>query len=66
VVGTQNSDYTTYTQIFDYTGKPYTDRYLVNLMKITPYSVFFQYDPNSQIDVLVILGDDWAGNNPMP
>jgi hypothetical protein len=66
VVGTQNSDYTTYTQIFDYTGKPYTDRYLVNLMKITPYSVFFQYDPNSQVDVLVILGDDWAGNNPMP
>ena len=66
VVGTQNSDYTTYTQIYDYTGKPYTDRYLVNLMQITPYSIFFQYDPNSQVDVLVILGDDWAGNNPMP
>jgi len=66
VVGTQNSDYTTYTKIIDYTGKPYTDRYLVNLMKITPYSIFFQYDPASQVDVLVILGDDWAGNNPMP
>jgi LCP family protein required for cell wall assembly len=66
VVGTQNSDYTTYTRIFDYTGKPYTDRYLVDLMNITPYSIFFQYDPNSQVDVLVILGDDWAGNNPMP
>jgi hypothetical protein len=35
-------------------------------MNITPYSIFFQYDPNSQVDVLVILGDDWAGNNPMP
>ena len=66
VVGTQNSDYSTYTQLIDYTGKPYTDRYLVNLMKITPYSISFQYDPNSQVDVLVILGDDWAGNNPMP
>jgi LCP family protein required for cell wall assembly len=66
VVGTQNSDYTTYTRIFDYTGKPYTDRYLVDLMNITPYSIFLQYDTNSQIDVLVILGDDWAGNNPMP
>lgn len=66
VVSTQNSDYTTYTQIIDYTGKPYTDRYLVDLMNITPYSIFFQYDPNSQVDVLVILGDDWAGNNPMP
>jgi LCP family protein required for cell wall assembly len=66
VVGTQNSDYSTYTQLIDYTGKPYTDRYLVNLMKITRYSISFQYDPNSQVDVLVILGDDWAGNNPMP
>ena len=66
VVSTQNSDYTTYTRIFDYTGKPYTDRYLVDLMNITPYSIFLQYDPNSQVDVLVILGDDWAGNNPMP
>jgi len=36
------------------------------LMKITPYSIVLQYDPNSQVDVLVILGDDWAGNNPMP
>ncbi len=66
VVSTQNSDYTTFTRIIDYTGKPYTDRYLVDLMKITPYSIFLQYDPNSQVDVLVILGDDWAGNNPMP
>lgn len=66
VVSTQNSDYTTYTRIIDYTGKPYTDRYLVDLMQITPYSIFLQYDPNSQVDVLVILGDDWAGNNPMP
>jgi LCP family protein required for cell wall assembly len=66
VVSTQNSDYTTYTRIIDYTGKPYTDRYLVNLMNITPYSISLQYDPNSQVDVLIILGDDWAGNNPMP
>ncbi len=66
VVSTQNSEYTTYTKIIDYTGKPYTDRYLVNLMNITPYSIFFQYDPASQVDVLVVLGDDWAGNNPMP
>jgi len=66
VVGTQNSDYTTYTRIIDYTGKPYTDRYLVDLMKISPYSITLEYDPTSKVDVLVILGDDWAGNNPMP
>jgi polyisoprenyl-teichoic acid--peptidoglycan teichoic acid transferase len=66
VVGTQNSDYTTYTKIIDYTGNPYTTKYLVDLMKITPYNISLQYDPNSQVDVLVILGDDWAGSNPMP
>ncbi|HSB64942.1 MAG TPA: LCP family protein [Anaerolineales bacterium] len=66
VVGTQNNEYTTYTKIIDYTGKPYTDRYLVDLMQITRYDISFQYDPNSPVDVLVILGDDWAGNNPMP
>jgi LCP family protein required for cell wall assembly len=66
VVGTENSDYTTYTRLIDYTGNPYTGRYLVDLMNISPYSISFQYDPNSPVDVLVILGDDWAGNNPMP
>jgi LCP family protein required for cell wall assembly len=66
VIGTQNSDYNTFTRIIDYTGKPYTDRYLVNLMNISPYNISYQYDPSSPVDVLVILGDDWAANNPMP
>jgi len=66
VVSTQNNEYTTYSRLIDYTGKPYTDRYLVDLIKITPYSIEFQYKPDSPVDVLVILGDDWAGNNPMP
>jgi LCP family protein required for cell wall assembly len=66
VISTQNGDYTTYTKIIDYTGNPYTVRYLSELMNVTRYSIIFQYDPNSQVDVLVIVGDDWAGNNPMP
>jgi hypothetical protein len=35
-------------------------------MGVTRYDISFQYDPNSQIDVLVILGNVWANNNPMP
>lgn len=66
VVGTQNSEYTQFTKIIDYTGNPYTDKYLVDLMNITPYSISLQYDPNSPVDVLIILGDDWAAYNPMP
>jgi len=66
VISTGNGDYTTYTRIIDYTGSPYTVRYLVDLMGITRYSIFFEYDPNAQVDVVVILGDDWSANNPMP
>jgi hypothetical protein len=66
VISTQNSDYTDYTRIIDYTGKPYTDRYLVDLMGVTRYDIKFQYDPTSPVDILVILGNVWANNNPMP
>jgi hypothetical protein len=66
VISTQNSDYTNYTRIIDYTGNPYTDRYLVDLMGVTPYDISFQYDPNSPVDVLVILGNTWKSSNPMP
>jgi LCP family protein required for cell wall assembly len=66
VLSTGNNDYTTYTRIIDYTGNPYTMRYLVDLMSITRYSIIFAYNPASTVDVAVILGDDWAGNNPLP
>ena len=56
----------TYTAIYDYTGNPYTVRYFVDLMNISEYRIFFQYNPESDVDVTIILGDDWAGNNPMP
>ncbi|HEX9029700.1 MAG TPA: LytR C-terminal domain-containing protein [Anaerolineales bacterium] len=54
------------TTIIDYTGKINTRRYLAQLMKVDPSNVFSQYDPNSQVDVAVILGSDWADSNPMP
>jgi hypothetical protein len=56
----------TYTAIYDYTGNPYTVQYFVDLMNISEYRIFFQYNPESDVDVTIILGDDWAGNNPMP
>ncbi len=54
------------TTIFDYTGKVYTVQYLVDLMKIDQNHIFSRYDPTSQVDVVVILGTDWAGINPVP
>jgi hypothetical protein len=54
------------TTIFDYTGKVYTVQYLVDLMKIDQNHIFSRYDPASPVDVVVILGTDWAAGNPLP
>jgi LCP family protein required for cell wall assembly len=56
----------TNTTIFDYTGKPYTVKYLMELMSVQPTRLFSRYDPTSQVDVVIILGTDWAASNPMP
>lgn len=67
VVEATNADGTyAATNIIDYTGKPYTLRYLVELMGILPANIYSSYDPNSSVDVAIILGTEWAGNNPMP
>ena len=52
--------------VVDHTGKPYTIRYLVDLMEISPLNIYFEYDPNSAVDVEITLGEDWANKNPMP
>jgi hypothetical protein len=55
------------TVIIDHSGKPYMTRYLMDLFKTTASSQFqIKFDPASPADVTVILGDDWAFNNPMP
>jgi hypothetical protein len=54
------------TVIIDYTGKPYTVQYLVDILKIQPNSIYSRYDPNSQTDIAILLGADWADSNPMP
>ena len=66
VTGTGTGEYTTYTRIIDYTGNPYAMQYLVDLMSITPYSISIDYDPTSEVDIVIVLGDDWAADNPMP
>ncbi len=45
--------------IYDYTGNPYTVSYLVNMMGIQETRIFNSYDPNSAVDVAVIVGNEW-------
>jgi hypothetical protein len=60
------SELTNSTIIIDYSGKPYTVQYLVDLLNIQESSIYSRYDPNSEVDIAILLGDDWASNNSMP
>ncbi len=54
-----NSDFVPSTSIYDYTGNPYTVQYLVQLFGIQSTRIFNSFDPNSPIDVSIVVGDDW-------
>jgi LCP family protein required for cell wall assembly len=57
---------TNLTTLIDYTGKPYTAQFLIQALQIQPNRIYSRYDPNSQVDITVILGYDWGENNPLP
>jgi LCP family protein required for cell wall assembly len=55
------------TVIIDHRGKPYMTKYLLDLFKVDAAAQFqIKFDAASPADVTIILGDDWAYNNPMP
>jgi LCP family protein required for cell wall assembly len=56
----------TLTTIIDHTGNPHTTSYLVDLMGISAFKIVFDYNQDSRADIELILGNDWARNNPMP
>lgn len=53
------------TTLIVYNGKPYTVQYLVNTMAIDERRIFFSYNPDSEVDIEINLGEDWAANNPL-
>jgi LCP family protein required for cell wall assembly len=60
VVEVGNADRMDYTKtvIVDYTGNPYTSRYLMTLLELDPSQILFQTVPDSPVDVAVICGPD--------
>jgi len=66
IVEETNSDYTYTTQIYVYNSTPYALRWLSETMGVASTSVYYNYDLNAGVDLVVILGDDWVGQNPIP
>jgi len=66
IVEETNTDYTITTQIFVYNSTPYALKWLSETMGVASTSVYYNYDPNAGVDLVIILGDDWVGQNPIP
>jgi LCP family protein required for cell wall assembly len=64
-VGNANQPYGQMSLI-DYSGKPYTMKFLAQLMQIPPDRIFSQYDPNQPGDVAVIIGENWQSVLTLP
>lgn len=54
------------TTIIDYTGKPYTIAYLSGLMNIPQQRVYHSFDPASETDIIIYLGNDWVNSDTLP
>ena len=67
IVEETNADQVYYnSSILILNGKPYTASYMAQLMSVQSSNIYNQYQPDSYADIVVILGQDWAGNNPLP
>jgi len=60
ILSTGNADVVNGTTIIDYTGNPYTVQYLATLMSVNTSHIFSRYDPNSSIDVEIVIGPEWV------
>lgn len=54
------------TTIYLYGNAPYTASYLVSMMSIPTVNIVNQFNADSQVDIVIALGDDWANHNNLP
>ncbi len=67
VAVTENaSEFYEQTTIVDFTGNPYTLQYLIDELNISPNRIFHSYNPDSEIDIEINLGTDWANSGNLP
>lgn len=59
IANADRMDYPT-TRIVDYTGNPYTTKYLMDLLGLTQSQILFQITPDSEVDVALVVGYDWV------
>jgi len=62
IVEVGNADRLDYfkTIVIDYTGNPYTRQFLMGIANLAEGQILSQHDPESEIDIAIILGSDWT------
>ena len=66
VVEETNGEYSVYSTITLYNSTPYALRWLSETMGVAATSINYAYDTNAGVDIVITLGDDWAGSNTIP
>lgn len=65
IIGEENADQAVAsTTIYDYSGKPYTIKYLIAKLNVPNSRIVNRFDPTAQMDIELVLGDDWASQQP--
>ena len=59
-------DIYTNTTVYIYSGCPQTAAYFTEVMGLHSSRVRVRYDAEATVDVAIMVGSDWALNNPMP
>jgi LCP family protein required for cell wall assembly len=66
VVEEGNAQYTTYSSVTLQGSTPYGLKFIVDAFGLTAGRITHTYTPGATLDIILILGDDWAANNPLP
>ncbi len=66
IVEETNAEYTVFSKIFLYNSKPYALKFLAETSGLTSLNIHYNDEVDVGFDIIFILGDDWATNNPMP
>lgn len=66
IVEETNAEYTVYSQIYVYNGTPYALKFLAEAAGLSSLNIYYHDDVDNGFDIVFVLGDDWANNNPMP
>jgi polyisoprenyl-teichoic acid--peptidoglycan teichoic acid transferase len=66
VIEETNAEYTVFSQIYVYNGTPYALRFFADAAGISSLNIYFNDEVDPGFDLILVLGDDWANNNPMP